>query len=180
MPSGGASRPGDVVRSMAGVTIEIISTDAEGRLVLADAVWHAQEKFRPRLLVDVATLTGSAARALSDEYGALFVRDDALAARFVAAGEASGDDVWRLPLHANYNRQIKSDIADIKNSGGGDPGAGLGAAFIGTFVKETQPWAHLDIAGVGYRTEALPTTPKGFTGFGVRLLDRLARDYPKN
>lgn len=176
MPSGTASRPGDVVRAMSGTTIEIMSTDAEGRMVLADAVWYAQERFKPSLLVDVATLTGSIGAALSDEYAGLFVRDDAVAARLLAAGEASGEDLWRMPLHPNYYRQIRSDIADIKNGDAGSPGHGAGAAFIGTFVKEETPWAHLDIAGVDHITDSTPTVPKGFSGFGVRLLDRLARD----
>jgi len=176
MPSGAAQRPGDVVRTMSGKTVEILSTDAEGRLVLADAVWYAQEQFNPALLVDVATLTGSVGRALSDEYGGLFTRSDTIAARVIRAGDIAGEDVWRLPLHANYDVQIESKIADIKNSDSGNPGAGAGAAFIGTFVKDETPWAHLDIAGVDWRDEPLPTTPPGASGFGVRLLDRLARD----
>ena len=177
MPSGAAQRPGDVVRTMSGKTIEILSTDAEGRLVLSDAVWYAQQQFNPALLVDLATLTGSVRVALSDEYAGLFTRDDAVAGKLMKAGETAGEDLWRLPLHKNYDKQIKSDIADIKNSGAGNPGAGVGAAVIGTFVEEDTPWAHLDIAGMAWRTEATPTTPKGAAGFGVRLLDRLARDH---
>jgi len=178
MPSGSASRPGDVVKAMSGTTIEILSTDAEGRMVLADAVWYAQDRFKPRLLVDIATLTGSMAGALADEYAGLFTRQDAVADAIVAAGKISGEEVWRMPLHPNYDRQIKSDIADIKNSDAGQPGHGVGAAFIGTFVRKEQAWAHLDIANVDLRSDPLPTVPKGFSGFGVRLLDRLVRDYP--
>lgn len=176
MPDGGAQRPGDVVKTMSGKTVEILSTDAEGRLVLSDAVWYAQQEFNPSLLVDVATLTGSVGRALGDEYAGLFSRDDAIAERLRAAGEASGEDLWRLPLHPNHNKQIKSFIADIKNSDTGAPGASTGAAFIGSFIKEETPWAHLDIAGVDWREDPAPTVPLGASGFSVRLLDQLARD----
>lgn len=177
MPDGNAQRPGDVIRSMSGTTIEIMSTDAEGRLVLADAVWWAQEQYNPSLLVDVATLTGSVGRALGDEYGGLFSRDDDIAAQLIAAGDEAGEDLWRLPLHPNHNKQIKSVIADVKNGDTGAPGASTGAAFIGTFVKDETPWAHLDIAGVDWQSEATATVPVGATGFSVRLLDRLARDW---
>ncbi|WP_375203108.1 leucyl aminopeptidase [Hyphococcus sp.] len=176
MPDGGAQRPGDVVRSMSGKTIEIMSTDAEGRLVLSDAVWYAQQEYDPALLVDVATLTGSVGRALGDEYAGLFAREDAIAASLEAAGETAGEDLWRLPLHPNHDIQIKSLIADVKNSDTGAPGASTGAAFIGAFVKPETPWAHLDIAGVDWRSEPEPTRPIGASGFGVRLLDQLARD----
>ncbi len=176
MPSGSASRPGDVYKAMSGTTIEIMSTDAEGRLVLADAVWYAQERYKPSMLVDVATLTGSVSSALSDEYAGLFVNQDAVADKLLAAGVTSGEELWRMPMHPNYYKQIKSDIADIKNSDAGAPGHGVGAAFIGTFIKDETPWAHLDIAGMDLRNDPLPTVPKGFSAFGVRLLDRLARD----
>lgn len=176
MPGGAAQRPGDVVRTMSGKTVEIRSTDAEGRLVLADAVWYAQEQFNPGLLVHVATLTGSVGRALGDEYAGLFSRDDDIAVRLQTVGEAAGEDLWRLPLHPNHDKQLKSPIADIKNSDTGAPGASTGAAFIGQFVKEETPWAGLDIAGVDWREEALPTVPKGASGFSVRLLDKLARE----
>lgn len=174
MPDGNAIRPGDVLKSMSGKTIEILSTDAEGRLVLADALWYAQERYSPSLIVDVATLTGSVGRALGDEYAGLFAREDGVARRLTEAGEAAGEDLWRLPLHPNHFRQIKSDIADVKNGDTGDPGASTGAAFIASFVKEENAWAHLDIAGVDWRTEAEPTLPKGASGFGVRLLYELA------
>lgn len=174
MPDGGAIRPGDVLRSMSGKTIEILSTDAEGRLVLSDAVWYAQMKDKPRLLIDIATLTGSVGVALGDEYAGLFSRDDATAALLVKAGEKSGEDVWRLPLHANHFKQIKSEIADVKNADTGTPGASTGAAFIASFVKEELAWAHLDIASVDWLGEGTPTVPKGASGFGVRLLYEMA------
>lgn len=176
MPDGGAQRPGDVVKTMSGKTVEIMSTDAEGRLVLSDAIWYAQEQFDPALLVDVATLTGSVGRALGDEYAGVFSRDDDVAIRLLDAGEASGEDLWRLPLHPNHNKQIKSFIADIKNGDTGAPGASTGAAFIGSFVKEETPWAHLDIAGVDWLDEPKATVPAGASGFGVRLLYQLATD----
>ncbi len=176
MPDGGAQRPGDVIKTMSGTTVEIMSTDAEGRLVLSDAIWYAQEQFEPSLLVDIATLTGSVGRALGDEYAGLFTRDDAIADRLLAAGEISGEDLWRLPLHPNHKKQIKSLIADIKNGGTGAPGASTGATFIGTFVKEETPWAHIDIAGIDWLSEATPTVPVGASGYSVRLLDQLARD----
>ena len=180
MPDGNAQRPGDVVNTMSGKTVEIRSTDAEGRLILADAVWYAQEQFNPTLLVHVATLTGSVIRALSDEYAGLFTREDAIAERMKTVGAAAGEDLWRMPLHPNHDKQLRSPIADIKNSDAGNPGASIGAAFIGQFVKEETPWAGLDIAGVDWREEALPTVPNGASGFSVRLLDRLARDGVEN
>ena len=176
MPSGEAIRPGDVLNTMSGKTVEIRSTDAEGRLILADAVWYAQEEFNPSLLVHVATLTGSVGRALGDEYAGIFAREDDIAERVMTAAEAAGEDLWRLPLHPNHDIQLKSPIADIKNSDAGAPGASIGAAFIGQFVKEETPWAGLDIAGMDWRNEALPTVPEGASGFSVRLLDTLARD----
>ena len=177
MPDAGAQRPSDVVRTMSGRTVEIISTDAEGRLVLIDAVTYAQREYDPAVLIDVATLTGSVIRALSDEYAGLFTRHDALADDMIAAGAASGEELWRLPLHPNYYRQIHSPIADIKNSGAGNPGAGVGAAVIGTFVAEDVPWAHLDIAGRDHRDKGddAPLEPVGYTAFGVRLLDQFVR-----
>ena len=177
MPGGRASRPGDVVRAYNGKTIEILNTDAEGRLVLADAVAYAERNLKPAVIVDMATLTGAVSTALGDEYAGLFSRSDALAAQLAAAGSATGEELWRLPLHPNYAKDMTSDIADIKNVvEGGGPGAGLGAHFIGYFVEST-PWAHLDIAGVDRRSSALPTVPEGLSGFGVRLLDRFVRDF---
>jgi leucyl aminopeptidase len=181
MPSGTAGRPGDVVRTMSGKTFEVMSTDAEGRMVLSDAVWYAQRQFRPRVVIDLATLTGSVRTALGDEYAGLFARDDALAEALRKAGEASGEDVWRLPLHPSYAKDLESPIADLRNSGGSGvgAGAGLGAFFIGNWVEETTPWAHLDIAGMAWREkEGLPTVPEGASGFGIRILDRYVRQQP--
>ena len=178
MPGGSATRPGDVVKAMNGKTIEILNTDAEGRLVLADGVAFAERQFRPAAIVDLATLTGSKVTALGDEYAGLFSRHDALAAQLSAAGEATGEALWRLPLHENYAEDMSSDIADIKNvNEGTGPGASLGAHFIGSFVTEATPWAHLDIAGNELTGSASPTVPEGATGFGVRLLDRFVRDF---
>jgi leucyl aminopeptidase len=177
MPGGSATRPGDILRAHNGKTIEVLNTDAEGRLVLSDAVSYAERKYRPAAIVDVATLTGAVTTALGDEYAGLFSRSDPLAEQLLRAGKASGEELWRLPLHPNYAKDMKSDVADIKNvDEGGAPGAGLGAHFIGYFVEAT-PWAHLDIASMDLRSEALPTVPKGLTGFGVRLLDRFVRDF---
>ena len=175
MPAEDAIRPGDVLTTMEGTTIEIISTDAEGRLILADAVTYAQQAFNPRMLVNIATLTGSAARALSDEYAAVITRDWELAEHMMMLGKQAGENVWPLPLHPNHFKQISSDIADIKNSGAGNPGASIGAAVVGTFIDEALPWVHLDIAGVDYLSEATDTTPKGAAGWGVRFMDEIVR-----
>lgn len=178
MPGGGAQRPGDVVRAMNGKTIEVINTDAEGRLVLADALSYAERRYDPAAIVDVATLTGAVGGALGDEYAGLFSRHDALADALLAAGRTSGEELWRLPLHPNHLEDVKSDVADIKNSTeGGQPGASHGATFIGFFAEPDTPWAHLDIASQALSSEATPTVPKGPVGFGVRLLDRFVRDW---
>lgn len=177
MPDGNAQRPGDVVRTLSGKTIEMLNSDAEGRLVLADANEYTARQYAPRAIINMATLTGSIVGALDDQFGGLFSRDDALAAQLVAAGEASGERLWRMPLHPKYAERMKSDIADIRNiAPGQSPGASLGAHFIGFFVEEKMPWAHLDIAGVFVSGSSTPLVPKGMTGFGVRLLDQLARD----
>ncbi|HTW53253.1 MAG TPA: leucyl aminopeptidase [Stellaceae bacterium] len=177
MPSGSAQRPGDIVTSMSGQTIEVLNTDAEGRLVLADAIWYCQDRFKPALMVDLATLTGAVMVALGHEYAGLFANDDALAERLVAAGKAVGEKLWRLPLDDSYNKAIDSDAADVKNIAG-DRAAGsiIGAQFIQRFVNKV-PWAHLDIAGVAWSKKDAPTVPKGATAFGVRLLDRFVADY---
>lgn len=175
MPDGAAIRPGDVLRAMNGRTIEIVSTDAEGRLVLADALSWADAKLAPAAIIDVATLTGAIVTALGDDYAGLFSRDEALAGQIESASKATGEAVWRMPLHPSYAKDIASDYADLKNSGSG-PGGGLGAQFIGEFVRKTTPWAHLDIAGVAYG-KASDTGPAGSTGWGVRLLDHLVRDF---
>ena len=178
MPGGNAQRPGDVVRTMSGKTIEVLNTDAEGRLVMADANEYVIANKKPDALVNMATLTGSIVGALNDEYAGLFSRDDRLAAAVAAAGTATGEEVWRMPLHKNYLEDMKSDIADIKNVvEGGGPGAGLGATFVGFFVDKNVPWAHLDIAGVNWADKAGPVTPKGASGWGVQLLDALARNW---
>lgn len=178
MPGGNAQRPGDVVRTYSGKTIEIRNTDAEGRLVLADAVEYLADRKQPFAIVDIATLTGSAVGALGQEYAALFARDDAVAARIEAAAEASGDAVWRLPLHPSYADAVKADIADVKNSDTSPaPGASAGAHFIGYFVPESMPWAHIDMAPVDRTDTDRPLIPKGARGYGVRLLDTLAREW---
>ena len=177
MPSGTAIRPGDVLTSMSGKTIEISSTDAEGRLVLSDAVHFAQVEYSPAVLIDVATLTGSVSRAVGPDYAGLFSRDDELAARLLDAGVTSGEQLWRLSLNDAFFERIESDIADVVNGGISAAGASIGAAFIGTFVAEDQSWAHLDIAGVDYADEALPTVPTGFSGWGVRILDEFIRRH---
>jgi leucyl aminopeptidase len=177
MPSGSAMRPGDIVTSMSGQTIEVLNTDAEGRLVLADALWYCQDRFKPALMIDLATLTGAIIVALGHDHAGLFANDDALADRLAAAGKAVGEKLWRLPLDDTYNRAIDSDAADVKNIAG-DRAAGsiIGAQFVQRFVNKV-PWAHLDIAGVAWSKKDTPTVPKGATAFGVRLLDRFVRDY---
>ena len=176
MPSSSAQRPGDIVTSMSGQTIEVINTDAEGRLVLADALWYTQEKFQPRAIVDLATLTGAIIVALGNEYAGLFSNDDKLSGKLTAAGKAVGEGVWRLPMGEAYDKAINSDAADMKNVGNRAGGSITAAQFLLRFVKKGTPWAHLDIAGVTWSGNAKPTTPKGGTGFGVRLLDRLVAD----
>ena len=177
MPGGNAQRPGDIVRSISGQTIEVLNTDAEGRLVLADVLWYCQERFKPKLMVDLATLTGAVIVALGHENAGLFANNDELAERLIAAGKAVGEHVWRLPLAETYDRAIDSDAADVKNIAG-DRAAGsiIGAQFVQRFVNNV-PWAHLDIAGVAWSKKDAPTVPKGATAFGVRLLDRFVADY---
>jgi len=177
MPSSTAQRPGDIVTSMSGQTIEVINTDAEGRLVLADALWYTQEKFKPRAIVDLATLTGAIIVALGHEYAGLFSNNDKLADQLSAAGKAVGEGVWRLPMGEAYDKEINSDAADMKNVGNRAGGSITAAQFLERFVKKGTPWAHLDIAGVTWSSKAQPTVPKGGTGFGVRLLDRLVADH---
>ena len=158
MPSGKAQRPGDIVTSMSGQTIEVLNTDAEGRLVLADVLWYAQERFKPRFIVDLATLTGAIIVALGKEYAGLFSNDDRLAGELSEAGEVTGEKVWRMPLGKAYDKLIDSKTADMKNIGGRYGGAITAAQFLQRFVKDT-PWAHLDIAGTGdgLRPEATST-----------------------
>ncbi|MFC7537056.1 leucyl aminopeptidase [Sphingomonas sp. GCM10030256] len=176
MPSGNAQRPGDVVTSMSGQTIEVINTDAEGRLVLCDAMTYAQRTFRPKTMIDLATLTGAMLIALGHEYGGLFSNDDGLAAELQAAGSASGDKLWRQPMGEAYDRLIDSPIADIKNVGPREAGSITAAQFLGRFVDEGVRWAHLDIAGMVWSERAGTTFDKGATGFGVRVLDQFVED----
>jgi leucyl aminopeptidase len=176
MPSGTAQRPGDVVKSASGQTIEVINTDAEGRLVLADVIHYCIEKFDPRFMVDLATLTGAIIIALGHEHAGLFSNDDTLASRIEAAGRATGETAWRMPLGDAYDKQIKSDIADMKNVGGRPGGSITAAQFIQRFVQG-KPWAHLDIAGTAWSGKDTATTPKGATAYGVRLLDRLVAEH---
>jgi leucyl aminopeptidase len=176
MPSGTAQRPGDVVKTYDGQTVEVINTDAEGRLVLADVIGYVQDKYEPRFMVDLATLTGAIIIALGHEHAGMFSNDDALAEQIAAAGKATGEACWRMPLGDAYDKQIKSAIADMKNVGGRPGGSITAAQFIKRFVKD-RPWVHLDIAGTAWATKDHPTVPKGATGFGVRLLDRLVADH---
>ncbi len=175
MPSATAQRPGDVVTSYSGQTVEVINTDAEGRLVLADLLAYVIERFKPHAVVDLATLTGAMVMALAHEYAGMFSNDDKLAASLVAAGEAVDEKLWRFPLHNTYDKMLESQIADMKNIGPREAGAITAAQFLKRFVGNV-PWAHLDIAGTAWTNKARPTVPKGATGYGVRLLDRLVRD----
>jgi leucyl aminopeptidase len=176
MPDGNAQRPGDVVTSMSGKTIEILNTDAEGRLVLADVLWYCQKRFKPSFMVDLATLTGAIITSLGHEYAGLFASDDTLSKNLISAGEATGEKVWRMPLAEPYDKMIDSDIADVKNIGGRDAGSITAAQFLQRFTNDV-PWAHLDIAGMAWSSKDADTVPKGGTGYGVRLLDRLVRDF---
>ena len=176
MPDGNAQRPGDIVTSMSGQTIEIINTDAEGRLVLADALHYTIQKFKPKFVVDLATLTGAIIIALGNEYAGMFSNNDQLSDRLSKAGQAVDEKVWRQPLSDGYDRMINSDAADMKNIGGRGAGSITAAQFLQRFVGKT-PWAHLDIAGVTWSKKDAPTVPKGGTAFGVRLLDRLVAEH---
>ncbi|MEO1250396.1 MAG: leucyl aminopeptidase [Pseudomonadota bacterium] len=178
MPAGNAQRPGDVVTSAAGKTIEVLNTDAEGRLVLADALWYAQSKYKPRLIVDLATLTGAMMVALGHEMAGLFSNDDDLSDKLLEAGLATDELVWRMPLAKSYDRMINSNIADVKNIGAGRwAGSIVAAQFLQRFVENGTPWAHLDIAGTAWSEKTRSTTPKGAVGWGVRLLSDLVKAY---
>jgi leucyl aminopeptidase len=177
MPSGTAQRPDDVVKSMSGQTIEVLNTDAEGRLVLADALWYAQTRFKPKFVIDLATLTGAIMIALGHEHAGLFSNDDRLAQRITEAGKEEGEPVWRLPLGDGYDKALKSKIADMKNIGGPSAGSITAAQFLQRFVDKT-PWAHLDIAGVAWQDgEHKALVPSWGTGWGVRTLNRLIADH---
>ncbi len=177
MPGGNAQRPGDVVTSYSGQTIEVLNTDAEGRLVLADALWYTQKHFKPKFIVDLATLTGAIIVALGTSRAGLFSNDDKLAEQLFKTGAKVGEEVWRLPLGEVYDKQINSDIADMQNIGKDrEAGSITAAQFLQRFVNNV-PWVHLDIAGVAWTKKAGDITPKGGTGYGVRLLNQLVEDY---
>ncbi|THD62898.1 leucyl aminopeptidase [Phenylobacterium sp.] len=176
MPDGNAQRPGDVVTSMSGQTIEIINTDAEGRLVLADAIWYCQDRFKPKFMVDLATLTGAIIIALGNDLAGCYANNDELADNLVAASNTEGEPLWRMPLPAQYDKNIDSMIADMKNTGGRPGGSITAAMFIQRFVNGV-PWAHLDIASTAWKKPStIPTSPDGATGYGVRLLNRMVAE----
>ncbi len=176
MPSGNATRPGDVVKSMKGDTVEIINTDAEGRLVLADVLWYTQERFKPVAMINLATLTGAILVALGHENAGVFSNSDALSDAFIKAAAAEGEGAWRMPMGPAYDDLIKSRIADIKNVGGRMAGAITAAQFLQRFVKEGMPWCHLDIAGTASVKKETALAPAGATGWGVMALNRLIAD----
>lgn len=178
MPDGNAQRPGDVVKSMSGQTIEVLDTDAEGRLVLADALWYTQDRFKPKIMIDLATLTGAVSIALGRVYAGLMTNSDSLAEKLTLAGKNAGEELWRLPLHESFDKMIKSDIADMANLGApaGHASSSIGGQFLQRFVNKVD-WAHLDIANVAYDTsKGSPTAPKGSVGYGIKLLNRLIKD----
>jgi leucyl aminopeptidase len=177
MPDGNAYRPGDVLTSMSGHTIEVINTDAEGRLVLADALWYCQDRFKPKFMIDLATLTGAIIISLGNDMAGCFSNDDALAGRILDAAKAEDEGMWRMPLPDAYNKQIDSMIADMKNTGGRPGGSITAALFLKRFVNGV-PWAHLDIANTAWKKPStVPTVPDGAVGYGVRLLNRLVADH---
>lgn len=176
MPSGTATRPGDVVKAMSGTTIEVINTDAEGRLVLADVLWYAQDRFKPRAMINLATLTGAIIVGLGHENAGVFSNDETLTKQFLKAAAVEGEGAWHMPMGAPYDKMIKSNIADIKNSAGRAAGAVTAAQFLGRFVKDETPWCHLDIAGVASTKTETAYAPKGASGWGVLALNRLIAD----
>ncbi|MDI4238690.1 leucyl aminopeptidase [Bradyrhizobium sp. Arg237L] len=176
MPDGNAQRPGDIVKSMSGQTIEIINTDAEGRLVLADVLWYVAKKFKPKFMVDLATLTGAIMVALGTEHAGLFSNNDELADRLIKVGQETGERVWRMPLGSEYDKLIDSQFADMKNTGGRHGGSITAAQFLQRFVDGT-PWAHLDIAGTAMGAPKTDINQSWGSGYGVRLLERLVADY---
>ncbi|HJS33318.1 MAG TPA: leucyl aminopeptidase [Alphaproteobacteria bacterium] len=178
MPSGAAQRPSDIVKSGSGRTIEVLNTDAEGRLVLSDVLWLAQDRFKPRLIVDLATLTGAVIVALGHEFAGLFSNNEELAQHLIAASKSVNEPLWRLPLAEAFDRDIDSDAADVKNiASNRAAGSSIGAQFLARFVNSDVPWAHLDIAGVAWAKKDGAIAPKGATAFGVRLLDRFVADH---
>ena len=179
MPDGNAQRPGDIVTSMSGQTIEVLNTDAEGRLVLADALTYVQKEFKPKAIVDLATLTGAIMVSLGLDRAGVFANHDKIAEQLTTAGDAVGEPLWRMPLGPEYDKLIDSDIADMKNIAASRwAGSTVAAQFLQRFIEGETPWAHLDIAGVTWSDKAQPTRPKGATAFGVRLLnDWIAENY---
>jgi leucyl aminopeptidase len=177
MPSGSAVRPGDIVTSMSGQTIEVINTDAEGRLVLADVLWYAQEKFKPKLVIDLATLTGAIMIALGKEYAGMFVNDDKLSDELLSASRATGEKLWRMPLDKAFDKMMDSKNADMKNTGGRWGGSASAAAFLQRFVQKDTPWCHLDIAGTAMDGNRNDINQSWGAGWGIRLLDRFVADH---
>ena len=178
MPGGNAQRPGDIVKSYSGKTIEILNTDAEGRLVLADALSFAEKKYKPKFIIDLATLTGAIIISLGEEYAGLFSNSDELSKNIFKASEDVNEKVWRLPLHKNYDKLIDSNIADVQNINYvGGAGSITAAQFLQRFILNKTPWAHLDIAGMAFQKKAANLNPGGATGFGVRLLNHLIKKY---
>ncbi len=176
MPSSNAQRPGDIVTSMSGQTIEVLNTDAEGRLVLADAMTYVQKFHDPKIIIDAATLTGAILVALGHEYGGLFSNNNVLANQLVKSGEAVKDRLWQMPMCTAWDKQVDSEIADMKNIGGKYAGSATAAAFLERFVENDTPWAHLDIAGMAWSDTEKPVSRKGATGYGVRLLNKFIED----
>ena len=176
MPSGNAVRPGDVIKSMKGDTVEVINTDAEGRLVLADALWYTQKRFKPKFMIDLATLTGAILVALGQDYAGMFASDETLAQQLTEVGEAEGEKVWRMPMNDNFDKMINTPNADMKNIGGRYAGSSTAAQFLKRFTNDV-PWVHLDIAGTAMGSPKSTTSRTWASGYGVRLLDRLVKAH---
>jgi len=178
MPGGSAQRPGDIVKSYSGKTIEVLNTDAEGRLILADAIYYIDEQYKPELIVDLATLTGAIVVSLGSEYAGLFSNNDKLSEKLIKAGEIENEKLWRFPLHKNYDKLMDSKIADIQNINySGGAGSITAAQFLQRFLKNNTPWAHLDIAGMAWTKKDLDIVPTGATGYGVKLLNKFVEKY---
>ena len=178
MVSGNAQRPGDIVKSYSGKTIEVLNTDAEGRLVLADALTYTEKKYKPEFIVDLATLTGAIIVALGSEFAGLFSNNDKLSNQLYVAGQKVGEKVWRMPLNKNYDKLINSKNADMQNINYvGGAGSTTAAQFLQRFILNKTPWAHLDIAGMAFSKYGGALNSEGATGFGVRLLNQLIEDY---
>ena len=178
MPGSNAQRPGDIVKSYSGKTIEVLNTDAEGRLVLADALSFTEKKYKPKFIIDLATLTGAIIVSLGEEYAGLFSNNDELSKKIFKASENVNEKVWRLPLHKNYDKLMDSKIADVQNINyAGGAGSITAAQFLQRFILNKTPWAHLDIAGMAFSKKAANLNPGGATGFGVSLLNNLVKEY---